>query len=815
MKISYNWLKSYIQTDLSAEAISDILTSIGLEVEGIEKSESIPGGLKGVVVGEVLECAKHPDADRLSITKVNLGAGEPVQIVCGAPNVAAGQKVLVATIGTMLYPKGGEPFQIKKGKIRGQESLGMICAEDELGLGSSHAGIMVLDPAATVGTPAAEFLQIREDYCIEIGLTPNRTDAFSHYGVARDLAAALRNMEGIQNESAPLRLPDVTAQIPSSGGQALTVEVRNAEACPRYCGITLENIKVAPSPDWLQDYLTTIGLRPINNIVDITNFVQHEIGQPLHAFDADRMAGGKVVVRLAHEGETMTTLEGTERKLDAQDLLICDEKEGQCIAGVFGGLTSGVTESTTRIFLESAYFNPVFVRKTSKRHALKTDASFRFERGADPNAAPWALRRAVQLIAEMAGGVACGDMIDVYPSPIEPANVRYNWTSAAQLIGKEIPIEKTKSILKDLDMEILAEDAQGVDLRIPLYRSDVQREADVVEDVLRIYGFNNIEIPKRMSSSTSSAPAIDAEKLQYKVSDMLSSIGFHEIMGMSLTRAAYSDKPATAVVENHVVVPILNPLSGDLGIMRPTMLYSGMEAIALNQNHKNPDIRFYEFGKVFFKTEKGYHEERRLSLLISGRRQPESWNNPQDAVSFTDLKAAFERILRLLGVPQFTFESVQTSIYATALEYKAGKQTIATLGQIAPATLKAFDVRNDVWFADVQWDALLKSLSGKRVSYREPEKYPAVRRDLSLLLSSATTFSEIEKLAYDTERKLLRDVNLFDVYEGKNLEAGKKSYAVSFILQDSSKTMTDQQVETAMTKIQKALEEKLGATLRG
>lgn len=815
MKISYNWLCDYIHTECDVQQVADILTAIGLEVEGVEKIESIPGGLNGVVVGEVVECIKHPDADKLSLTKVNLGNDAPVQIVCGAPNVAAGQKVLIATIGTTLYPSGGEALTIKKGKIRGQESHGMICAEDELGLGTSHAGIMVLDAAAQVGTPAAKFLNITEDYCIEIALTPNRTDAFSHYGVARDLAAALRNMEGIANQSAPLKLPSLDSFKPMANKQGVQISVNNEEACPRYCGITLENVKVGPSPKWLQERLAVIGLRPINNVVDITNYVQHEIGQPLHAFDADTVQSNTIVVRTATEGEKFVTLDGIERTLSEQDLMICDTRKPLCIAGVFGGLNSGVTETTTRVFLESAYFNPVFVRKTAKRHGLKTDASFRFERGADPNATLWALQRATLLLQELAGAQVASDVTDVYPAMLAPRSVSYNLNNAAKLIGKAIPNQKVIAILKDLDITVTSQTDDTLQLSVPLYRSDVMREADVVEEVLRIYGFNNIDIPTRMHSSMQQAPKPDAEKTQQRVADMLSANGFHEMMSMSLTRTKYLELAGDDDMTKEGAVLMLNPLSSDMGMMRQTLLYSALESIALNQNHRNADVRGYEFGKAFFKTEKGYVEDARLSIVLTGRKSPEAWNNGTEAVSFSDLKAALERVTKLLGIQNLSYTAGTSSAYAEALECYSGKILIAKLGAVSPALLKAFDVKQPVWAAEVRWANVLKALPKTAVQYKAPDKYPAVRRDLSLMVNAAVSYADIERTAMETERKLLRGVNLFDVYEGKNLEQGKKSYAVSFTLQDADKTMNDQQVDTVMGRIQKNLEAKLGATLRG
>jgi phenylalanyl-tRNA synthetase beta chain len=811
MKISYNWLCDYIQTSRSVNEIAEILTSTGLEVESVEKVEAIPGGLKGVVVGEVLTCEKHPDADRLSLTTVNTGEGDPVQIVCGAPNVAAGQKVLVATIGAKLYPSEGEPFVIKKGKIRGQESHGMICAEDELGLGKSHAGIMVLDQNAIPGTPAATFLEISEDYCLEIGLTPNRTDAISHFGVARDLYAAIRNMAGLSPENASLKKPSIH-DLEYAGGKAIQIEVKDSNACPRYCGITIQGVKVGPSPEWLQKRLSVIGLRPINNIVDITNYVQHEMGQPLHAFDADQISGGKVIVRKADQAEKFVTLDALERELSSDDLMICDENKPMCIAGVFGGLNSGVTEKTQDVFLESAYFNPVGVRKTARRHGLHTDASFRFERGCDPTITLDALTRATQLILEIAGGHVVEAAQDIYPNIIEPAKVEYNWQRGVTLIGQDPGKDVIKNILADLDIQIIAENEEGLSLSIPLYRNDVQREADVVEEILRIYGYNNISYPKGLKSSLSYAPKPDPEKIQHRISENLASNGFSEMMSMSLTKSKYLD--FLPEEKRSSAVALLNPLSSDLGVMRQTLLFNGLEAISLNRNHRNADLRLFEFGKIYDVFSGKYTEQKHLAVFMTGNKLPESWNNVQSNVSFQNLRAVMDNLFKVAGIQGAIYQAAEHSHFSDALNITVGKIQLATIGNVSDLLLKAFDVKAEVWYAEVHWDVLLKLHAQKKVVYQEPEKFPAVRRDLSLLLNKAVKYAEIERLAFETEKKLLREVNLFDVYEGKNLDAGKKSYAISFVMQDASKTMTDQQVDVIMGKIQKSLEEKLGAELR-
>lgn len=812
MKISYNWLKQYISCDLSPEKIGEVLTAIGLEVEAIEKVEAIPGGLKGVVVGEVMTCEKHPDADRLRITTVNLGEGEPVQIVCGAPNVESGQKVLVATVGAHLHPSSGEPFQIKKSKIRGAESLGMICAEDELGLGESHAGIMVLDANAKVGTPAAEFLNIAEDYCMEIGLTPNRTDAFSHFGVARDLAAALENMEGLERIDFELKFPQAKAI--EATEQSFGIEIESADDCPRYAGVVLENVKVEASPKWLQERLSVIGLRPINNIVDITNFIQHELGQPLHAFDVNKIEGEKIVVRKAIENEIFTTLDGVERKLFQDDLVICDSKKPMCIAGVFGGADSGVSESTTSIFIESAFFNPVVVRKTAKRHALHTDASFRFERGADPNMIIPALQRAVELILELAGGKVASSVADIVKKKIEKNQVKFHWKNATKLIGQEIPNEKIKAIFKSLELQLLDENEESVLLEIPLYRADVTREADVIEEVLRIYGFNNIAFPKGLNSSLSYAPKPDPEKLQNRIADYLASNGLNEIIGMSLTKAKYAKLVDEKLLSEETAVNLLNPLSQDLGIMRQSLLWGGLESIELNQNHRNPNLRLFEFGKVYHKFESGYNETYKLGIWITGRKSPESWNNSNDAVSFIDAKATLENVFATCGIKNATAQVGESLLFEECLEYKAGKLKLAQIGKVSEKLQKAFDIKQAVYFIDIDWTNMMNAFPKQAIQYKPAEKFPAVRRDLSLLVDLQVKYADIERIAFESERKLLREVGLFDVYEGKNLEAGKKSYAVRFVLQDASKTMTDQQVDAAMDRVRKALDEKLGAKVR-
>jgi phenylalanyl-tRNA synthetase beta chain len=813
MKISYSWLKDYLPCDLSPEKMGEVLTAIGLEVEAIEPVEVIPGGLKGVVVGEVLTREKHPDADRLSITTVNLGEGDPVQIVCGAANVAAGQKVLVATVGATLYPKSGESFVIKKSKIRGAESHGMICAEDELGLGESHDGIMVLDAAAVPGTPAATFLNIETDFTLEIGLTPNRTDAFSHFGVARDLKAALKNMEGGLNLQTNLILPK-TKSLSAGANTNIAIEVSDTADCPRYAGIVVKGLKVVESPKWLRDRLNTIGVRPINNVVDITNYIQHEIGQPLHAFDLSKISGNKIVVRRGKQSEKFVTLDGIERELNDTDLMICNATEPMCIAGVFGGKDSGVSDSTTEIFLESAYFNPVVVRKTSRHHGLHTDASFRFERGADVEKVVFALERAALMLEEICGGKIDGGLIDNYSNTLKKAEISFSYKNATRLIGQEIPKERIKSILNDLEIEIASENEDQLSLIIPHYRADVTREADVIEDILRIFGFDNIAFPTSLHSSISYAPKPDREKIQHRVSDMLASRGFNEIMGMSLTKAKYASIVKDDFISDETAVKLLNPLSQDLGIMRQSLLFGGLESIELNQNHKNPDLKLYEFGKVYQKVGEAYKEKYQMGIWLTGARQPESWNNTNNAVAIHDLKAAVDAVLSAAGIKNAVLNATQSEIWSEAMSVSVNKKTIARWGRVSAGLRKAFDIKQDVYYAEIDWDQLIQVLPKNNIQYSAPEKYPAVRRDLSLLMDKQVQFMEIEKIAYETERKLLKEVGLFDVYEGKNLEAGKKSYAVSFILQDATKTMTDQQVDATMQKISKALDEKLGAKIR-
>ncbi len=819
MNISYNWLKQYIDVDLPAAELGKILTSIGLEVGSVEEVQTIKGGLEGIVIGEVLECMAHENSDHLHVTRVNLGSGDPVQIVCGAPNVAAGQKVVVATVGTKLY-NGDESFTIKRSKIRGVESMGMICAEDEIGLGTSHDGIIVLPADAVPGTPASEYYNIKSDYLIEVDITPNRVDAASHFGVARDLAAYF----ALVDPSVQLTKPSVDEFKVQNTSLTIPVSIENPEACPRYSAVTISNVTVGESPDWLKNALTTIGLRPINNVVDCTNYVLHEMGQPLHAFDADRIGGKQVRVRTMPEGTPFTTLDGTDRKLNAADLMICDAERPMCIGGVFGGLTSGVTETTKNVFLESAYFHPVSIRKTARRHGLNTDASFRFERGCDPSNTIYILKRCAMLIRQVAGGEISSEVVDVYPQEIKPKEVNVTVRKINALIGKELSRTTIETILKALEMEIVSSDDEGYRLRIPLYRVDVERDVDVIEDILRIYGYNNIEIGEKLMSTLSFGSHPDSHQLQQLISEQLTAQGFNEILNNSLTKAAYYEELESYPASNSV--KIINALSNDLNVMRQTLLFGGLESIAHNINRKNADLRLYEFGNCYYfhaenKKEEDalapYSEDYRLGIWLTGGKHAQSWAVPEQATSVYELKAYVENILRRLGIRPGTIIQHETGndllSQAIALTTRSGKQ-LAVYGIVNPRIAKKLDVEQTVYFAEINWNQLLKELRKHKVSYSEIPRFPAVRRDLALLLDKAVSFAQIEKIAFDTEKKLLKEVALFDVYEGKNLEAGKKSYAVSFILQDETKTLTDGQIEAIMKKLLTNFETQLGAKLR-
>lgn len=820
MNISYNWLKEYVNFDLTPEEVSAALTSIGLETEGVEEVQTIKGGLEGLVVGEVLTCEPHPNSDHMHITTVNLGQGEPVQIVCGAANVAAGQKVIVATLGTKLYD-GEECFTIKKSKLRGVESNGMICAEDEIGVGTSHDGIIVL-PADTVpGTLAKDYYNIKSEYVLEVDITPNRSDACSHYGVARDLYAWL-----VQNgHKAELKRPCVDGFAVDNNDLNIDVKVENQEACPRYAGVAIKNVTVKESPEWLQNKLRLIGVRPINNIVDITNYILHAYGQPMHCFDAAKIKGNKIVVRTCNEGTKFVTLDEVEHTLSERDLMICNDEEPMCIAGVFGGLDSGTTDTTTDLFLESAYFNPTWVRKTARRHGLSTDSSFRFERGVDPNNTIYALKAAALLVKELAGGEIASDIKDIYPNPISDFAVELSYNYVNNLIGKVIPAETVKNIVSSLEMKITNETEEGLSLLVPAYRVDVQRPCDVVEDILRIYGYNNVEIPTTLKSSINVKGAEDKSvKLQNIISEQLIGCGFNEILNNSLTAAAYYEGNETYKPEN--LVRLMNPLSNDLCVMRGTLLFGGLESIQHNANRKNSDLKFFEFGKCYhFNAEKknpekvlaAYSEELHLGMWVTGKRINNSWIHADEDSTVYELKAYVINIFRRLGVNfgGIVFGNLTNDIYSVAISvHTRGGKLLATFGIVSKKLQKTFDIDNEVYYADLNWTELMKAIKGNAVSYKEISKFPAVKRDLALLIDKNIQFAEIEKIAYETDKKLLKAVELFDVYEGKNLEAGKKSYAVSFMLQDENATLNDKQIDKFMQKLIKNLETKLNAKLR-
>ncbi len=820
MNISYNWLKRYLDFDLTPEETSAALTSIGLETGGIEEVQTIKGGLEGLVIGKVLTCIDHPNSDHLHITTVDLGDGNPTQIVCGAANVAAGQHVVVATVGTTLYD-GDQSFTIKKSKIRGEESFGMICAEDEIGIGTSHDGIIVLPETAIPGTPAKEYYNIKSDYVLEVDITPNRIDAASHYGVARDLAAYLRQ----NGKPATLHRPSVDDFKVDQQDGAVTVEVLNSEACPRYAGVTIRGVKVAESPEWLRNALTAIGLHPINNIVDITNYLLHATGQPLHCFDLNEIAGEKVVVRTAVNGSKFITLDEVERTLTDQDLMICNAQEPMCIAGVFGGLKSGVTEKTTDIFLESAYFHPTWVRKTARRQALNTDASFRFERGIDNNNLIYVLKRAALMVQEIAGGKICGDIIDTHPEGFPAFPVTLTYEKAHQLIGKEIPVETIKNILHSLEIEITAENDKSLELLVPTYRVDVQRDVDVIEDILRIYGYNNVEFTDAVHSNLSyKTPTDENHRLQNLISEQLTGCGFNEIMCNSLTALSYYENNEVFPVEN--CAKLLNPLSNDLGVMRQTLLYGGLESLARNINRRRPNLRFYEFGNCYFfnseqASEKNltaqYSEEKHLGLWLTGNRVSGSWAHPDEKATIYELKAYVENILSRIGITSKEMVISQTSsaIFSAVLNItnRAGK-TLAQVGILSKKVTKKFDIDIEVYYAELNWDNLMRHALRNKVTYSELPKFQAVKRDLALLVDNNVTFAQIEHIAYETERKLLKEVTLFDVYEGDKLPAGKKSYAVSFMLQDTEKTLNEKQIDNTMSRMIAAFTKQLDAQLR-
>ncbi len=790
------------------EKTSELLTDLGLEVEGVESYQSVKGGLQGVIVGEVLTCVQHPNADRLRLTTVDIGTDTPVQIVCGAPNVAKGQKVAVATIGTKLYDDKGEAWTIKKGKIRGEESYGMICAEDELGLGNSHDGIMVLDETLKTGTKASEIFDVENDYVFEIGLTPNRADAMSHYGVARDLKAGL-----LQNEVAvELITPSVSAFKIDNRTLKIDIEVIDKELAPRYCGVTISGLKVGDSPAWLQHRLKAIGLSPVNNIVDATNYVLHELGQPLHAFDAAKVSNGKIIVKTLPKGTKFVTLDDIERELHEEDLMICDTDKPLCIAGVFGGINSGVSETTTSIFLESAYFNPVSVRKTSKRHGLNTDASFRFERGIDPNITEYTLKRAALLIQDIAGGEITSDIYDVYPTKIEDSQVVLNFDNATKLIGEEIPRETIKRILSSLDITINNVTETGLGLTIPAYRNDVTREADVIEEILRVYGYNAIKTTEKLNASISNSSKFEDYKLQNVISNQLVANGFYEMLANSLTTEKYIT--LSNDLKEEFNVQMLNPLSQDLAVMRQSLVFSGLEAISYNINRKRSDLKLFEFGKTYHNFPSGREEHKHLTIFVTGNRVSETWNSAAKTSDFFYAKGVISSVLNRLGFSNTTSNPIKSDIFSEGIEIQWAKKTLVEFGVVKKSISKHFDIAQEVIYANFKWDTILESAKHQKVQFSGLAKYPAVRRDFALLLDTAVSFKEIHTIAKRSEKQLLKDITLFDVYQGKNLPKGKKSYAVSFILQDDHKTLTDKQIDKIMSKLQANFEKQLGAELR-
>lgn len=820
MNISYNWLKRYLNIDFPAEEVAKILTDIGLEVESFEKIETVKGGLQGVVVAEVKTCTDHPDSDHLHITTVDTGADEPLQIVCGAPNCRAGLKVLCATVGAVLYPNGGdEEFKIKRSKIRGVESLGMLCAEDELGIGASHDGIMELPADAPVGMSAKEYLHVEDDYLIGIGLTPNRIDAASHIGVARDLAAYFRS----RGKDVQVQWPDVSAFAVDNPVSKIKIKIENSEAAPRYAGVSVTGCKIGPSPEWMQNCLRAAGINPKNNLVDITNFVLFELGQPLHAFDASKIEGGEIVVHTCADGTPFVTLDGVERKLTDRDLMICSAERPMAIAGVFGGLDSGISDTTTDVFIESAYFNPVWVRKTAKRFGLNTDASFRFERGIDPNLQVYAAKRAALLLKELAGGTISSDIMDVCVASAKDFVFDISFARIDALVGKHIPEETVRTIIAALDVKVLAENEGVLTVAVPPYRVDVQREADLIEDILRIYGYNNVEIPLQVRSALSYAQKPDRNVLMNMAADFLTANGFSEIMSNSLTKGAYYDGLQSYPAER--CVRILNPLSADLNVMRQTLLFNTLEAIALNANRRNGDLKLYEFGNCYYydadkRTDgqplDGYSEQYRLAIAVTGTAVPASWNAKPAQASFFTLRAIAEKLLRRFGVDIYTLstEELQSDLFSEGLSISLNGKELLQIGVVNAKTRRMLDVKQDVYFLEMNFDALAKSTKKLKITAEELSKFPEVKRDLALLVDSKVTFAALREAAFAAERKLLKSVSLFDVYEGDKLPAGKKSYALSFILEDKSRTLDDRTIERVMANLAKQFEQKCGATVR-
>lgn len=806
MKISNNWLQDYLKTDLSIDETSDLLTDIGLEVEGVENHESIKGGLVGIVIGKILTVEKHPDADRLNLTTVDIGEGDPLQIVCGAPNVAVNLKVPVATVGTWIHI-GDDSFKIKRSKIRGQVSDGMICGPDEIGLGAKTDGIMELPDDAPIGQAGSKYFDIKTDTIFEIGLTPNRTDAMSHIGVARDLKAALNS----KDHNLKMCLPSVKDFSIDSNSLEIKVDVQTPELCPRYSGLTISNITVKDSPEWLKNRLLSIGINPINNIVDITNYVLHETGQPLHAFDANKIDGNTIIVKTAKSKSKFITLDESERELSVEDLMICNENEPMCIAGVFGGLKSGVNENTTTIFLESAYFNPISIRKTAKRHILSTDASFRYERGCDPNITVYALKRAAILIKEICNGEITSDIIDFYPKPIENVNVNFSFDSLNKIAGEKINKDLVKKILKNLEINIVEDSGDSLILSIPTYRVDVTREIDVIEEVLRIYGFNTIALPDKLSTSITISNSIDSYKLKKVLSNLLASNGFNEIMNNSLTKSSYNKFIEEFKDENNV--NILNPLSSDLNIMRRTLLFSALESVEYNNNRKNSNLKFFEFGKSYQIFDK-YEENQHLYLTITGNKYEENWNVKNEKVDFFFIKEMVHTILSRLGLTKYKVKEVNTNGLSSGLMYSVKKKPLVYFGNVDSNILKSYKIRNSVFIADFNWDLILDLVGNNKIVYKPVNKFPIIRRDLSLLINQDVSFSQLEKIARSVNNSLLQEVNLFDVYIGDKLPDNKKSYAISFVFEDNSKTLTDYQIDEVMKKLIAEFESSVGAEIR-
>lgn len=811
MHISYNWLKQFIKLDVTPEETSETLTDLGLEVEGITHYESVKGGLKGVVVGHVLSCTKHPNADKLNVTKVDLGTGEPVQIVCGAPNVAAGQKVPVATIGTELFDADGNAFQIKKGKIRGEESFGMICSEVELGIGTNGDGILVLDPSIAAGTPAAEVFKVVTDEVFEIGLTPNRSDAMSHWGVARDLRAGLLQNSNNEIQHKELITPSVSKFKVERRTLKMDVSVEDYKKAPRYCGVTISGIEVKPSPEWLQNRLKAIGIAPKNNIVDVTNYVLHDLGQPLHAFDAAKIKGSKVIVKTVAAGTKFTTLDGVERELHQDDLVICDENGPMCLAGIFGGTRTAVSENTTTIFLESAYFNPVTIRKAAKRHGLNTDSSFRFERGIDPSITEYALKHAALLIQQVAGGEITSDPVDLYPKKIEDFSVFLNFNNINRILGEEISKETIKKILVSLDIKVHSMSDVGLGITVPAYRADVTREIDVIEEILRVYGFNNITFSSKLNATISNNSRTEDHRVQNIISNLLVSQGFYEIMSNSLTTPDYSN--LSEDIKSNFQVDILNPLSHDLSVMRQTLLFGGLEAISYNINRKRGDLKLFEFGKSYHKMIANYEENKHFALFSTGNNVKATWNSKQSLTDFFEFKGYVNGILSRLGITKLNTQPAESDVFSEGISYYLGKDKLVEFGILKKAILKEFDIKQEVCYADFNWENILKVISQK-IKFTDINKFPSVKRDYALLIDENVTFDQIYALVKQVDKAIIKDVTLFDVYQGDKIEQGKKSYAISILMEDSSKTLTDSQVEKIMGKIKYQLENNLGAQLR-